>query len=33
MLDCVKNYHVPYIGINTENYNVDEIVDICHKEY
>ena len=29
MLDCVKNYHIPYIGINTENYNVDEIVDIC----
>ena len=29
MLECAHKYNIPYIGINTENRNKEEIVDIC----
>ena len=29
MLECVKKYKMPYIGINTEKYTEDQVIFIC----
>jgi len=29
MLECAYKYNIPYIGINTEKYDYEDIVDLC----
>lgn len=29
MLEFAKKYNIPYVGIDTEKYNLSEIIDIC----
>ena len=31
MLECAHKYNIPYIGINSEKYEPDEIIDICSR--